>query len=395
MSGRRSELARLLGDAAASLLLRPGHTLGMISGILLGVASAVGAVTIADTQQAQVDLRFDLQRSGIVALEATTPTRAGFPDDGIARVAALEPVGAVGEFSRWTDRAAVRGPRTADDDGTLAPVLVADRGGVAATGTTITSGAPADALDDVRATGTAWLGERLAARLGLAGPAPGTAEVVVDGARFTVVGTVRNGGSFGYVSGSVLVSRPSAVAGLRTTGNNVRVMAKVRPGSAAVVADYMLAAVDPTRRLTLENVTPPDGEILLGNVGGDLRRVGAALGGFIGLVGMITVANTLSMSVHERRRELGLRSAMGWTRRRIGLLVLAESGLAGAVAGVLGSALGGAAAALWCRLHGWELVMPRGLPLLVVGGAVLASLAGGLLPAYRAASTSPLTAMRS
>lgn len=110
---------------------------------------------------------------------------------------------------------------------------------------------------------------------------------------------------------------------------------------------------------------------------------------------MITVANTLSLSVYQRRRELGLRSAMGWSRRRIGLLVLTESGLAGAVAGVLGSALGVAAAAVWCRLHGWELVMARELPLVVVGGAVLASLAGGLLPAVRAASTSPLAAMRS
>ncbi|WP_377321261.1 ABC transporter permease [Pimelobacter simplex] len=390
---RATETARLLTDAAASLLLRPGHTLGMISGILLGVASAVGAVTIADTQQAQIDLRFDLQRSGIVALEATTPTKAGFPADGIARVAALDPVAAVGELSRWNDRATVAQP--GGEDGLLAPVLVGDRGGLDATGTTVVAGAPAAALDDPAATGTAWLGERLAARLGLTDPAAGTATVVVDGVPFTVVGTVRNGGSFGYVSGAVLLSRPSAVAGLRTTGSNVRVMAKVRPGSAAVVADYMLAAVDPTRRLTLENVTPPDGEILLGNVGGDLRRVGAALGGFIGLVGMITVANTLSLSVYQRRRELGLRSAMGWSRRRIGLLVLSESGLAGAVAGVLGSALGVAAAALWCRLHDWELVMARELPLLVVGGAVLASLAGGLLPAVRAASTSPLAAMRS
>lgn len=392
-SRRATETARLLADAAASLLLRPGHTLGMISGILLGVASAVGAVTIADTQQAQIDLRFDLQRSGIVALEATTPTKAGFPSDGIARVAALDPVAAVGELSRWNDRATVTQPGAEDD--LLAPVLVADRGGLDATGTTVVAGAPAAALDDPAATGTAWLGERLAARLGLTDPAAGTATVVVDGVPFAVVGTVRNGGSFGYVSGAVLLSRPSAVAGLRTTGNNVRVMAKVRPGSAAVVADYMLAAVDPTHRLTLENVTPPDGEILLGDVGGDLRRVGAALGGFIGLVGMITVANTLSLSVYQRRRELGLRSAMGWSRRRIGLLVLTESGLAGAVAGVLGSALGVAAAAVWCRLHGWELVMARELPLVVVGGAVLASLAGGLLPAVRAASTSPLAAMRS
>ncbi|MFT4287399.1 ABC transporter permease [Nocardioides sp.] len=47
--------------------------------------------------------------------------------------------------------------------------------------------------------------------------------------------------------------------------------------------------------------------------------------------GVMAVANTLMLSVHQRLRELGLRSAMGWTRRRIGALVLTESGVAGLV----------------------------------------------------------------
>src|SRR5690606_12384926 len=101
------------------------------------------------------------------------------------------------------------------------------------------------------------------------------------------------------------------------------------------------------------------------------------------------------MSVRQRTRELGLRSAMGWTRRRIGLLILTESAIAGVVAGLVGAALGLAAAAAWCSFHRWDLVLPPMLPGSMIAGGVLASLLGGLLPALRAASVSPFEAMKS
>ncbi|WP_460830064.1 ABC transporter permease [Nocardioides hungaricus] len=175
----------------------------------------------------------------------------------------------------------------------------------------------------------AWIGESLARYLGLTtGEDLDDTQVLVRDISFQVVGVVANDDAFGYASSGVLISRRTAVATLGGAGENVRVIAHVRPGSAGAVGDNMVAGLDPYRELTLEDVTPPDGKILLGKVGSDLRRIGAALGGFMGLVGMITVANTLMMAVYQRRRELGLRSAMGWKRRRIGVLVLTESAIA-------------------------------------------------------------------
>lgn len=142
-------------------------------------------------------------------------------------------------------------------------------------------------------------------------------------------------------------------------------------------------------------MTPPDGEMLRSNVAGDLRRIGVALATVIGLVGILTATNTLIMSVYQRRRELGLRSALGWSRGRIGALLVAESLLAGVLAGSIGVGLGLVGAAFWCRLQGWELVLGPTIPAIVMGGGVVASLVGGLLPAMKAASTSPLVAMRS
>ena len=386
----------LVADAAASLLLRPGHTLGMISGITVGVASALAAIVIADTQQAQIDLRFDLQRSDHVVVKSDSPVPGGFPASGIARIAALEPVAEAGEFSIWHDEAPVA--RSTGTTPTTAPVVVADPGGVRATGTVVREGASTDLLALPTGGRIAWVGVDLARELGLSpfrGAQSGDAQVLVRGVPFSIAGIIGNDAGFGYANRAVVVSRRAAVEDIGGVGTNVRLIAHVRPGSAQVVAGYMIRAGDPYAQLSLSDATAPDGKRLVGDVGADLRLIGAALGGFIGLVGMIAVANTLMMSVHQRRRELGLRSAMGWSRSRIGLLVLTESAAAGVVAGLVGSAVGLGCAAGWCWSQGWTLVMAPALPVLVIAGGVVASLVGGAAPALRAASTSPLTAMRS
>ncbi|MFD1247053.1 ABC transporter permease [Nocardioides ginsengisoli] len=383
----------MAADAAASLLLRPGHTIGMIAGITLGVAGVVGIVVIADTQQVQIDRQFDLQRSDRVVVRSFSPTQAGFDPQRVAAVEELEPVVDAGEFSIWSG--AVTVSRTDGAARSSRPLLVVDAAGLRATDTRVVAGAPGDDLAAARGP-VAWIGERLAQDLGVA---PGSdladTRVLVRGIPFEVAGIVANDDGFGYASSGVLVSRPTAVAVLGGAGENVRVIAHVRPGSASAVGDNMVAGLDPHRELTLEDVTPPDGKILLSKVGSDLRRIGAALGGFMGLVGMITVANTLMMAVYQRRRELGLRSAMGWKRRRIGVLVLTESATAGIVASILGVGLGLGVAAIWSHLQHWELILAPWLPLAAIGAGLTASLVGGLIPAYLAASTPPMTAMRS
>ena len=369
----------------------------MIAGIVLGVGSALGSMVIADTQQAHVDVLFDLQRSSRVVVQAEVTPQAGFPKSQVELVHELEPVSEVGELSIWVREATVTRSWAADPE--LAPVFAADAGGLAASGTTILAGAPTSLLAARGGLPVAWVGAALARRLAV-GPASTfrtaeEAQVIVNGVPLGVAGVLASSSGFDYLSGAVVVSRPTAVAHLAMQDASVRLVAHTRPGSAAAVAAYLLATVDYDGGLLLRDVTPPDGETLVGRVGSDLRRVGLALALIVGLVGMLSVANTLMISVHNRTRELGLRSAIGWSRRRIGSLVLAESALAGAVAGFVGAALGSAAAAAWCWSHGWSLVLAPGALLMAVCGGLVASVIGGIAPAYRAASVSPLSAMRS
>ncbi|MGT3784178.1 hypothetical protein ACVTE8_16630, partial [Staphylococcus aureus] len=126
----------MVADAGASLIARPWHAVGMISGVLLGVASATGAFVVADTQQAQIDLRFDLPRSSHVVLWAQAAPADGFPPDQVRLVGDLEPVSAVGEFSIWGQSVSVG--RGLEPEAASVPEIVADPGGLDASGTTVT-----------------------------------------------------------------------------------------------------------------------------------------------------------------------------------------------------------------------------------------------------------------
>lgn len=379
----------MLADAYLSLTARPLRTAAMVAGIMLGVASATAAVLIADTQRAQIDKQFDAQRSRFVVLQATGDTAAGFPAARVREIAMLDPVSGAGEFSIWDDSMPVS--TNAFTEPRRAPLLGTTAAGLRASQTFSASGISVAAVERLPGRSVVWLGSSLAAQLGVTMDRPET--VSLAGRVYTVAGIVRNRFGFGYVNASVVMSSALARAHYGP-GETVRFLAHVRPGSAAAVADYALAALDPTQQMRLGDVTAPDGKILVGRVSSDLRRIGLALGVLVGFLGMVAVANTLSMAVSQRSRELGLRAAMGWSRRRIGGLILVESGVAGVFAAVLGCGFGLLGAFLWCRVQGWDLVVAPTLGPLVILVGTVSSVLGGFVPARRAASISPLEAMR-
>ena len=374
-------------DAILSLTAKPARTLGMVSGIMLAIASATAAIMIADTQQVQIDRRFDLQRSAAVVIMAQSAPE-GFAAAAIGRIAALEPVTSAGELSVWADSVTITANTWSKTSN--ATLLTADAGGLTTVSDTIVGADPhCLSLDQP----LAWIGTTIATRLGITGVT--TAQTIeVNSRRYTLAGVVTATVGFEYVNTSIVLGRRAATA-LIPAGRTIRLVAAVRPGAASAVADYALADLDPTRTLGLQDVTPPDGQVLLGNVAGDLRLIGLALGGFVGLVGIVAVANTMSMSVAQRARELGLRSAIGWTPARIRTLILLESGTAGFLAATAGCALGTAIALCWALTQSWQPILTRELPPVAIIAGTIAALIGGLIPARRAARISPLTAMRS
>ncbi len=116
------------------------------------------------------------------------------------------------------------------------------------------------------------------------------------------------------------------------------------------------------------------------------------------LIGGIVVANTMWMSVLERTRDIGVLRAIGWSRRRIvGGIVLEATGV-GIIACAVGSLAGAglAESATWLPTAG-RFIQPgyTARPfLLALTVAVVLSVIGALMPAWRAARVSPAEALR-
>ena len=100
------------------------------------------------------------------------------------------------------------------------------------------------------------------------------------------------------------------------------------------------------------------------------------------------LANGGFASVTARRRELGVLSCLGWTRRELFGAVLGESVAVGAIAGIAGTVL------VWVLVSLLDLRLPVWQALLVAPVSVLVTAAAGVLPAYRASRLEPLDALQ-
>ncbi|MGW5233317.1 ABC transporter permease [Streptomyces nodosus] len=133
-----------------------------------------------------------------------------------------------------------------------------------------------------------------------------------------------------------------------------------------------------------------------------LRTFLLVFAGIALFVGTFIIANTFTMLVAQRTKELALLRAVGASRRQVTRSVLIEAFAVGAVAAVVGLVAGvGIGAALRSLVSGLG-TMPDG-PLVISPGTVVAALAVGILitmlaawlPGRRAARIPPVAAMNS
>ena len=129
------------------------------------------------------------------------------------------------------------------------------------------------------------------------------------------------------------------------------------------------------------------------NVMGVVLLVGLLVTSLSLFVGAVGVMNIMLVSVTERTREIGIRKAIGATRRSILLQFLFESSAICLLGGTIGILL---AAGVTALLN--ATVMPASLSLPIMGIAVLISVlvgvAAGVAPAYRGARLDPVEALR-
>ncbi len=116
------------------------------------------------------------------------------------------------------------------------------------------------------------------------------------------------------------------------------------------------------------------------------------------IVGGLSVINTMAMSVAERTREIGIRRAIGGSRRRIVRELVAEAGVIGLLGGLIGLGLGAAVVVLVNeagRSSGTVLFDLTGqTAAFAVGFSTILGMVAGIIPAWTAARLDPVSALR-
>jgi putative ABC transport system permease protein len=162
----------------------------------------------------------------------------------------------------------------------------------------------------------------------------------------------------------------------------------------AAIATVLPATVSPADPSLAQVSFPSD--ILQAEVAakGAVSGLLLGLGAVALLVGGVGIANVMVISVLERRSEIGLRRALGATRRHVAEQFLAEALLLSVLGGLAGTVIGVAATAIYAATQHWQVQIP-GLAFYGGTGAALAIGAiAGLYPATRAARQSPTEALR-
>jgi putative ABC transport system permease protein len=375
----------------SGLRARPLRAVLSALGIAIGIAAMVAVVSISASSRERLDRQLAAFGTNLLTMkpaESITGENLPLPTSAIGRVERIEGVQAASATAQLDDRHVYR--NRAIDPGLTAgiTVLATDLdllhvvAGAVAAGrwfspatasypTAVLGSVAAERLGVARGGGIIWLGERNVAVVGVLKPVALAPEL----------------------DSAALIGMPFAKRAFGFGGHPTTIYERSTDESVPTVHALLGPTVQPQQPGSVEVSRPSD--VLAAKNAANTAFTGLLLAlGSIGLlVGGIGVANTMVISVLERRREIGLRRALGATRRHIRLQFLAEALLLSTLGGVAGAGLGAAVTAAAAYANGWIPVVP---PLVLVGGVGATTAIGGLAglyPAIRAARTPPTVAL--
>jgi putative ABC transport system permease protein len=384
----------LLGLGLLGLRTRKMRAALSALGISIGIATMIIVTGIPASGQAA--LQQELAALGTNMLQVMPVPNADppvlLPEESVAMVARIGPVQVVSAAAN-THTLVRRSDRTDPSDGAGLTVLAAKLDLLRAINARV--GAGSWLTPATEKFPTVVLGSVAAARLGFAAlPADGTGAQVIIGDRwFTVVGILDTTPLSPEIDRSVFVGWDVARAELGFDGHPTVLYVQAQESAIEAVRGVLPPTVHPERPGDVVVTRPSDALAAKRATESTFSVLFLGLAAVALLVGGIGVANTMVISVLERRAEIGLRRALGCNRGQIRGQFLTESIVLSARGGCAGSPLGLLVTAGYAAYQGWPTVVPLSSTLAGLGGAVLVGMIAGVYPSVRASRLTPTAAL--
>jgi putative ABC transport system permease protein len=383
----------LLGLGVFGLRTRPTRVVLSALGIAIGIAAMISVVGISSSSQAA--LARVLDGLGTNLLQVTPGQDAlgdevPLPESAVSVLERRPDVEGAAGIGRVPEQRVYRSDRVpaVASGGISLDVVVGDLAGVLhaepASGTWF--GAAAEDAPQV------VLGATAAATLGIDEVRPDT-RVWIGGRWVAVVGVLEPMPLAPGLDASAFVPNATAAAEFGWDGRPTQLFARADPSQVTTVRDLLAPTVNPAAPSTVVVSRPSDA--LAAQQASEASFTGLLLGigGVALLVGGIGVANTMVITVLERRAEVGVRRALGARRRHIRDQFLVESLLLSLLGGAVGVALGAAVTTAFALSQDWPVVVPAWAVVGGLGATVAIGGVSGLYPASRAARIPPTSAL--
>ena len=250
----------------------------------------------------------------------------------------------------------------------------------------------------------AVLGFGVPEELGTPAPLLISKTIQIRGQPFEVLGVLEEKGDAGFNRPDDVVYIPTSTAQYRVFGGRSRLSSIFAQVSSAEAMDEAYGEID--RILRREHRIRPGENVdfrirnssdLVETFNATTQTFTLLLAGIAGislLVGGIGIMNIMLVSVTERTREIGVRKALGATRKAILFQFLIEALVLCVMGGLLGVGVGFGGAEVLTRTQGWETVVS---PTVVIAAVLFSAGIGlffGIWPAQRAAKLDPIDALR-